>query len=81
MHGVENQLSVLYNEDISSYRALLVDLWMRLHRDTYDWNESWAWIVPFGNFCGGDFCVTELRRQIPFPAGAVLGLRGGALDH
>jgi hypothetical protein len=74
-------VSVPCNEDIFSYRALLVNLWTRPHRDTNDWKEGWAWIVPFGDFSGGDFCVTELRRRIPFPAGAVLGLRGGALEH
>ncbi len=69
------------DEDIFSYRALLVNLWTRPHRDTGDWNGGWAWIVPFGDFSGGDLCVTELRRRILFPAGAVLGLRGGALEH
>jgi hypothetical protein len=69
------------NEDIFSYRTLLANLWTRPHRDTSDWKEGWAWIVPFGDFSGGDFCVTELRRRIPFPAGAVLGLRGDALEH
>ncbi len=81
MPRVENRRSAFRGKDIFSYRALLVNLWTRPHRDTNDWKEGWAWIAPFGDFSGGDFCVAELRRQIPFPAGAVLGLRGGALEH
>jgi hypothetical protein len=81
MPEAKNKRSVPRDSDIFSYRALLVNLWTRPHRDINDWKEGWAWIVPFGDFSGGDFCVTELRRRIPFPAGAVLGLRGGALEH
>ncbi len=67
--------------DLFSFRTVLVNLWTQPHRDVNDWDNSWAWIVPFGRYSGGDFCVTELRRRIPFPAGAVIGLRGGKLEH
>jgi hypothetical protein len=74
MHAVENKHSIPCDADIFSYRALLINLWTRPHQDTSDWKEGWAWIVPFGRFSGGEFCVTELCRRIPFPPGAVLGL-------
>ena len=67
--------------DLFSLRVLLINLWTQPHRDSKDWDGGWAWLAVLGTFSGGDFCITELQRRIPFPSGAILGLKGGALEH
>ncbi|KAI9884406.1 MAG: hypothetical protein M1823_003816 [Watsoniomyces obsoletus] len=67
--------------DLFTLRVLLVNTWTQPHQDSNDWEGGWAWIAALGDFVEGDFCVTQLRRRIPLPPGAVLGIRGGALEH
>lgn len=69
------------HDQLFTSTVLLANLGIQPHRDAGDWDQGWAWIVVLGEFTGGDFAITELKRRIPFPHGAVLGLRGGALEH
>ncbi|KAI9724928.1 MAG: hypothetical protein M1812_000204 [Candelaria pacifica] len=69
------------DDDLFSLRVLPINLWTEPHRDTKDWKQDWAWICPMGEYAGGDFCITELNRRIPFSSGSIAGLRGGTLEH
>ncbi|KAI9886472.1 MAG: hypothetical protein M1823_001722 [Watsoniomyces obsoletus] len=74
-------METCHDVELFSLRVLIINAWTQPHRDTKDWHGGWAWLSVLGDFSGGDFCLTELRRRIPFPHGAVAGLRGGALEH
>ncbi|KAI9759490.1 MAG: hypothetical protein M1840_003261 [Geoglossum simile] len=73
--------STLPEHELFCLRVILVNLWTQPHRDTKDWFKGWAWLAVFGQFSGGDFCFAEMRRRVAFPSGAILGLRGGAIEH
>ncbi|KAJ0108799.1 hypothetical protein J7T55_011290 [Diaporthe amygdali] len=62
-------------------RALLVNLMTYEHKDTGDWHRGYAFLVPVGDFSGGDLVVRELGLQIEAPSGCLQMFRGRELRH
>lgn len=62
-------------------RALLVNLMTYEHQDTGDWHHGYAFLLPLGDFTGGDLVLRELGLQIEAPPGCVQMLRGRELRH
>ncbi|KAG6355146.1 hypothetical protein INS49_004227 [Diaporthe citri] len=64
-----------------SMRALLVNLMTYEHQDTGDWHHGYAFLLPVGDFTGGDLVLRELGLQIEAPSGCLQMLRGRELRH
>ncbi|KAI7773875.1 hypothetical protein LA080_009698 [Diaporthe eres] len=64
-----------------SMRALLVNLMTYEHQDTGDWHHGYAFLLPVGDFTGGDLVLRELGLQINAPAGCLQMFRGRELRH
>lgn len=64
-----------------SMRALLVNLMTYEHQDTGDWHHGYAFLLPVGDFTGGDLVLRELGLQIDAPAGCLQMFRGRELRH
>lgn len=62
-------------------RALLVNLMTYEHQDTGDWYHGFAFLLPMGDFAGGDLVLRELGLQIEAPPGCLQMLRGRELRH
>ncbi|KAI5778297.1 hypothetical protein EDC01DRAFT_777504 [Geopyxis carbonaria] len=62
-------------------RTLAINLLAKPHKDTEYWRGGWAWHTVFGEFTGGDFCISLLKRRFAFAPGRVLGIRGAELEH
>lgn len=62
-------------------RALLVNLMTYEHQDTGDWHHGYAFLLPVGDFTGGDLVLRELGLQIEAPAGCLQMFRGRELKH
>src|SRR5215471_10599899 len=49
-----------------------------------DWNDdvnTITWVIPVGNWEGGEFCIAQLGVRIPIRPGQVLGVRAKLLAH
>ena len=62
-------------------RALLVNLMTYEHRDTGDWHYGYAFLLPLGDYRGGDLVLRELGLQIEAPPGCLQMFRGRELRH
>lgn len=62
-------------------RALLVNLMTNEHKDTGDWRHGYAFLLPLGDFEGGDLLLRELGLQIQSPPGCCQIFRGRELRH
>lgn len=62
-------------------RALLVNLMTYEHRDEGDWHKGYAFLVPVGDYSGGDLVLRELGLQIEAPPGCLQMFRGRELRH
>lgn len=62
-------------------RALLVNLMTYEHKDTGDWHHGFAFLLPVGNFSGGDLVLRELGLQVEAPPGCMQMFRGRELRH
>ncbi|ROV88738.1 hypothetical protein VMCG_10062 [Cytospora schulzeri] len=62
-------------------RALLVNLMTNEHKDTGDWRHGYAFLLPLGDFEGGDLVLRELGLQIQSPPGCCQMFRGRELRH
>lgn len=62
-------------------RALLVNLMTYEHRDTGDWHHGYAFLLPVGDYSGGDLVLRELGLQIEAPPGCLQMFRGRELRH
>lgn len=62
-------------------RALLVNLMTYEHKDTGDWHYGFAFLMPVGDFNGGDLVLRELGLQIEAPPGFLQMFRGRELRH
>lgn len=62
-------------------RALLVNLMTYEHQDSGDWHYGYAFLLPVGDFTGGDLVLRELGLQIEAPPGCFQMLRGRELRH
>jgi hypothetical protein len=69
------------NEELFPLRAILINSLTEEHTDSGDWEGGWAWIGVFGNFTGGDFCLSQLGIRAPIPASSIVGIRGSLLKH
>ncbi|KAF8875575.1 hypothetical protein BD779DRAFT_1678179 [Infundibulicybe gibba] len=52
-----------------------------IHLDFHDFKHSITWIVPLGDWEGGEFCIPQLGIKIPVHAGQVLGAMTGVFAH
>ncbi|KAI5778295.1 hypothetical protein EDC01DRAFT_369463 [Geopyxis carbonaria] len=64
-----------------SRRTLAINLLTEPHKDTEYWKGGWAWHTVFGEYTGGDFCISLLKRKFAFRPGCVFGIRGAQLEH
>lgn len=62
-------------------RALLVNLMTYEHKDTGDWHHGYAFLLPVGDYSGGDLVLRELGLQIEAPPGCLQMFRGRELSH
>jgi hypothetical protein len=62
-------------------RALLVNFMTNEHKDTGDWRHGYAFLLPLGEFEGGDLVLRELGLQIQSPPGCCQMFRGRELRH
>ncbi|KAI3393117.1 hypothetical protein diail_4716 [Diaporthe ilicicola] len=62
-------------------KALLVNLMTYEHKDTGDWHRGYAFLLPVGDFTGGDLVLRELGLQIEAPPGCLQMFRGRELRH
>lgn len=62
-------------------RALLVNLMTYEHRDPGDWHHGYAFLLPVGDYSGGDLVLRELGLQIEAPPGCFQMFRGRELRH
>lgn len=62
-------------------RALLVNLMTNEHKDTGDWRHGYAFLLPLGDFEGGDLLLRELELQVQSPPGCCQVFRGRELRH
>ncbi|KAH8777452.1 hypothetical protein F5883DRAFT_350136, partial [Diaporthe sp. PMI_573] len=62
-------------------RALLVNLMTYEHRDTGDWHHGYAFLIPVGDYSGGDLVLRELGLQVEAPPGCLQMFRGRELRH
>lgn len=62
-------------------RALLVNLMTYEHQDTGDWHHGFAFLMPVGDYEGGDLVLRELGLRIQSPPGCLQMLRGRELRH
>jgi hypothetical protein len=49
-----------------------------------DWNDdanSITWIIPIGDWKGGEFCAPQLGIRVPIRPGQVLGVRARVIAH
>jgi hypothetical protein len=53
----------------------------RLHIDFNDHPHSLTWLVPFGEWTGGDFVVPQLGAVVPVRSGQILGAMTRVLLH
>ena len=68
-------------EELFPLRAVLINALTEEHTDAGDWKGGWAWLGLFGNFSGGDICLSQLGVRVPMPEGSIVGLRGKELKH
>jgi hypothetical protein len=68
-------------EELFPLRAVLINALTEEHTDAGDWKGGWAWLGVFGNFSGGDICLSQLGVRVPMPEGSIVGLRGRELKH
>jgi len=52
-----------------------------LHLDFNDDKNGISWIIPIGDWEGGEFCVPQLNIKIPIRSGQVLGVMTRMLAH
>ena len=52
-----------------------------IHLDFNDDKEGISWIVPLGDWEGGEFCVPQLNLKIPIQSGQILGAMTRTLTH
>jgi hypothetical protein len=52
-----------------------------LHLDFNDDPNGISWIVPLGDWEGGQYCVSQLGMKIPIQSGQVLGAMTRILAH
>lgn len=62
-------------------RALLVNQMTYEHQDTGDWHHGFAFLLPLGDFTGGDLVLRELGLQVAAPPGCLQMFRGRELKH
>lgn len=62
-------------------RALLVNLMTNEHKDTGDWRHGYAFLLPLGDFQGGELVLRELGLQVQSPPGCCQMFRGRELRH
>ncbi|KKY34505.1 hypothetical protein UCDDA912_g05508 [Diaporthe ampelina] len=62
-------------------RALLVNQMTYEHQDTGDWHHGFAFLLPMGDFSGGDLVLRELGLQVEAPPGCLQMFRGRELRH
>ncbi len=53
----------------------------RVHIDFNDCRRCITWVVPLGDWEGGEFCAPQFGLKIPIRAGQVLGVMTGILAH
>lgn len=52
-----------------------------LHIDRTDWTNSYAFVVPFGEFTGGEAILPTLGLSIPLQPGQYLAFNASFLPH
>ena len=52
-----------------------------VHLDFNDHPDNIAWIVPLGDWEGGEFCVPQLGIKVPLHAGQVIAAMTRNLAH
>ena len=52
-----------------------------LHLDFNDERHSIAWVIPLGDWAGGEFCLPQLGIRIPVRPGQVLAVMTKILVH
>ena len=52
-----------------------------IHIDFNDFRHSVTWVVPLGDWTGGEFCAPQLGEKIPICPGQVFGGLTGILAH
>ena len=52
-----------------------------LHLDFNDDRHSISWVVPFGDWTGGEFCLPQLGVKIPVRPGQALAVMTKILIH
>lgn len=51
------------------------------HIDFNDYKDGITWVVPLGDWEGGELCLPQLGIKIPICAGQALGVMSGVLAH
>jgi hypothetical protein len=77
----DRRASETCTDELFQFRALLVNVLTEPHVDQDDWKGGMAWLTPFGDYRDGHFCVTMLRKKIPFQPGPAIGIRGDKVEH
>ena len=67
--------------DPFTIRALLVNAMTNEHKDSSDWINGFAALVPVGNYEGGDMLFRQLGLQVKSKPGCVQLIRGHELKH
>jgi hypothetical protein len=52
-----------------------------IHLDFNDDKDNVSWIVPFGDWKGGEFCVPQLNQKVPIRPGQVIAAMTRNLAH
>ena len=53
----------------------------KMHVDFHDHPHSLTWLVPFGEWTGGDFEAPQIGERVPVGPGQVLGAMTRLLAH
>lgn len=76
-----NHPTTVREKEYATIRALLCNLATDYHKDSSDWRYGVAWLIPFGDFTGGDPILHGLGLPIKAPPGTLIGIRGRELAH
>ena len=61
--------------------GLVINAQVRPHRDEGDTPDGWTAMTVFGNFTGGDLCLSDFNTRIPYKTGALVLFRSALLEH
>jgi hypothetical protein len=76
-----NHPNTVREEEFGTMRALLCNLATDYHKDSSDWHYGLAWLIPVGDYTGGDLILHDLGLQTKAPPGSLIAIRGRELAH